>query len=51
MRPRKSYNKLDLLRLAYRKEAVLNGVEGVLDGVPKDDMLKVGKRLFDARSV
>ncbi|KAK0441974.1 hypothetical protein EV421DRAFT_1736583 [Armillaria borealis] len=49
MRPGKSYNKLDLLRLAYRKEAALNGVEGALDGVPKDDMLKEGQRLFDAR--
>ncbi len=51
MRPGKSYNKLDLLRLAYRKEAALNGVEGALDGVPKDDLLKEGQRLFDARSV
>ncbi|KAK0239701.1 hypothetical protein EDD85DRAFT_997467 [Armillaria nabsnona] len=49
MRPGKSYNKLDLLTLAYRKEAALNGVEGALDGVPKDDMLKEGQRLFDAR--
>ncbi|KAK0196707.1 hypothetical protein F5146DRAFT_1129502 [Armillaria mellea] len=49
MRPGKSYNKLDLLRLAYRKEAALNDIEGALDGVPKDDMLKEGQRLFDAR--
>ncbi|KAK0463722.1 uncharacterized protein EV420DRAFT_1729064 [Desarmillaria tabescens] len=48
-RPGKSYNKLDLLRLAYRKEAALNGVEGALDGVPNDSMLKEGQRLFDAR--
>ncbi|KAK0211115.1 hypothetical protein DFS33DRAFT_1379084 [Desarmillaria ectypa] len=47
--PGKSYNKLDLLRLAYRKEATLNGVEGALDGLPKDDMLKEGQRLFDGR--
>lgn len=49
--PGKSYNRLDLLRLAYRKEATLNGVEGTLDGVPKDDMLKEGRRMFDARFV
>lgn len=48
-RPGKAYNRLDLIRLAYRKEAALNGVKGAVHGMPRDKMFKEGKRLFEAR--
>ncbi|KAK7438474.1 hypothetical protein VKT23_018089 [Stygiomarasmius scandens] len=45
--PGRSYNINDLTRLAYRKHAAMEGIDGALEGKPADAMLQKGKELFD----
>ncbi|SJL00855.1 uncharacterized protein ARMOST_04169 [Armillaria ostoyae] len=48
-RPGRAFNRSDLLRLGYRKEAALSGVKGALEGTFEGGALHEGKKLFDAK--
>lgn len=50
-RPGRAFNRSDLLRLGYRKEAALSGVKGALEGTFEGGALREGKKLFEAKFV
>ncbi|PBK78580.1 hypothetical protein ARMSODRAFT_1078111 [Armillaria solidipes] len=47
--PGRSFHRLDLLRLGYRKAAVLGGIPGALEGIFQGEALQEGKRLYDEK--
>ncbi|KAK0497014.1 hypothetical protein EDD18DRAFT_1164945 [Armillaria luteobubalina] len=48
-RPGRSFHLPDLLRLGYRKAAVLGGISGALEGTFQGVALQEGKRLYDEK--
>ncbi|KAK0228929.1 hypothetical protein IW262DRAFT_1535825 [Armillaria fumosa] len=47
--PGRSFHRPDLLRLGYRKAAVLGSISGALEGTFQGEALQEGKRLYDEK--